>query len=680
MANDISVVYSLKDNFSNSLKNISSNQQKFKKDLENTSKELAVLYDKKRQLQVDNKAADKAIKDTMKNAEKFGNEYEKIMQENAKKKLEIQLQTQEVNKRIKETQNNLSTLDTKKAKPEVVLKDNLTKGLNTIKQKLDQTVKDKYGISISAKIQSAISGLTTVKNRVFAVGKLAASPIIKVVDMATKGIKSIMGMLSKLAKPVTIAVALAGAGLGEALKQGSELETQRISMAHFIGIQNKGMSTDQVAKVRDDYITQLRNNANTTPFKDADVVSAGSRAVNLAQGDTKKAMDYVQLAENMTALNPQQSLDSAMQALLDAKEGNTRMLRDFGFNIPEEQVKKAGGIDNIFDKQLKPFFAGGAKELSSSSTGIMSTIKGKLGNQVQDFGFKALEKVKPLLQGTLDLITRMSPTMDRMGTAMANGIGKGIEVIGNLKKHFSDFKPVIDIFSKAFEYAVPIVNGAIKIFEGAVQNGMPIVKQIFTDVGQSVLGVLKWISDHMTQVQQIFAWAWPLISSVIKTAWDIAKPIMDIIIDTFKIIGDIVLQVAPVVEGAISGMWDVVQPILEAFAGALQTVSDTIKWISDHTGDIQKAGSSINNGANNTQGMFGFSRAMGVTRVPYDGYPIVAHEGEQLLTKQEANNYKNGNGVLVQKLADTIVVREDADIDKIANALVKKIKLAGMNT
>ena len=33
------------------------------------------------------------------------------------------------------------------------------------------------------------------------------------------------------------------------------------------------------------------------------------------------------------------------------------------------------------------------------------------------------------------------------------------------------------------------------------------------------------------------------------------------------------------------------------------------------------------------KGVGGASRAMGVDRVPYDNYPIMAHEGEKLLTK-----------------------------------------------
>lgn len=73
-------------------------------------------------------------------------------------------------------------------------------------------------------------------------------------------------------------------------------------------------------------------------------------------------------------------------------------------------------------------------------------------------------------------------------------------------------------------------------------------------------------------------------------------------------------------------------------------------------------------------------RATGIPRVPYDNFPALLHEGESVLTKRETNNMRNGMGsVSIAKLSDTIIVREDADIDRIANALVGRIKQAAIN-
>lgn len=75
------------------------------------------------------------------------------------------------------------------------------------------------------------------------------------------------------------------------------------------------------------------------------------------------------------------------------------------------------------------------------------------------------------------------------------------------------------------------------------------------------------------------------------------------------------------------------------------------------------------------RGRRGNGNATGLPRVPYDGFPAILHEGEQVLTRQEANQ-RSGAGVQIAKIADSIVVREDADIDKIARALVQRLSVA----
>jgi len=71
------------------------------------------------------------------------------------------------------------------------------------------------------------------------------------------------------------------------------------------------------------------------------------------------------------------------------------------------------------------------------------------------------------------------------------------------------------------------------------------------------------------------------------------------------------------------------------------------------------------------------SDAYGLSYVPYDNYPARLHEGERVLTAAEARAYKNGGAsITIPKLADTIVVREDADIGRIASELARKLQEA----
>ena len=69
--------------------------------------------------------------------------------------------------------------------------------------------------------------------------------------------------------------------------------------------------------------------------------------------------------------------------------------------------------------------------------------------------------------------------------------------------------------------------------------------------------------------------------------------------------------------------------------------------------------------------------AVGIDYVPYDNFPALLHQGEQVLTAEEARS-RNGNSGGVQIIMNGVTIREDADIDRVAAALLQKMELAGM--
>lgn len=70
--------------------------------------------------------------------------------------------------------------------------------------------------------------------------------------------------------------------------------------------------------------------------------------------------------------------------------------------------------------------------------------------------------------------------------------------------------------------------------------------------------------------------------------------------------------------------------------------------------------------------------AYGLSYVPYNGYPATLHEGERVLTAAENRNYGKSSGRVVIS-GNNFTVREDADIDKIASALLAKIEQADLS-
>lgn len=70
--------------------------------------------------------------------------------------------------------------------------------------------------------------------------------------------------------------------------------------------------------------------------------------------------------------------------------------------------------------------------------------------------------------------------------------------------------------------------------------------------------------------------------------------------------------------------------------------------------------------------------AFGENRVPYDNYLALLHEGERVLTASEARAMDRGTSPAVTVTGNTFNVREEADINKIASEIARKVKLAQM--
>lgn len=65
--------------------------------------------------------------------------------------------------------------------------------------------------------------------------------------------------------------------------------------------------------------------------------------------------------------------------------------------------------------------------------------------------------------------------------------------------------------------------------------------------------------------------------------------------------------------------------------------------------------------------------------MPYDGYAALLHEGERVLTAREARQARpQGGGARVTITGNTFQVRQESDIDAIAEALYRRLRLAQM--
>lgn len=67
-------------------------------------------------------------------------------------------------------------------------------------------------------------------------------------------------------------------------------------------------------------------------------------------------------------------------------------------------------------------------------------------------------------------------------------------------------------------------------------------------------------------------------------------------------------------------------------------------------------------------------RAVGIDYVPYDNFPALLHQGERVQTAVEARSERRVPAITIT--GNSFSIREDADVDRVASALLQKIELA----
>lgn len=452
----------------------------------------------------------------------------------------------------------------------------------------------------------ATEKLKSVANKVKAVGKMVATPIVKLKDGVTAGLSKISSKLKSLAKaaiPITVAATVTTAALGGVVSSGMQLENQQVSMKHFIGATNKGLDDAGVQKIADEFTQQLRENANATPFETGEVIAAGSRAVSIANGDTKEAMSLVKLAEDMAAASGgTKTISDAIEALADAKMGETERLKEFGFKVSAEEFEQKGfqGVSN----DLQSFFGGAAEKLATTGSGLISTIKGKLKSNIADMGLKIVDKLKPALSGIITLIDTAAPAFEAFGTGLAEKIGSGIEAItafiprltsgfkaiqptlssfgasmmGTLQQVSAAVMPavnsimqtvqtvlpailpviqtVVNTIGQVISAAAPVIAGLVQGIGTVISTLAPVFQVIFDGIGQKVGSVLSFIGSKMGWIQEIIGTVMPVVADILTSAWSVISPIIDIAISVFKVLFNVVQTVFNGIASVISSVWD----------------------------------------------------------------------------------------------------------------------------
>ena len=295
------------------------------------------------------------------------------------------------------------------------------------------------------------------------------------------------------------------------------------------------------------------------------------------------------------------------------------------------------------------------------------------------------------------------------------GFGKmivfGSKILGVFAKVRGIFQGV-QAAGGAVKFAIAAMTGPIGLVVAACLAIVAIIAVVIThfdmfkeaagnvaaSVGPHIEGLKTAFSGFLDTVGPIISTISDLLANTLVGAFEGASFGIGVVIDGITLIiqgiSDTVQGVVDFVTSIANGDWaaawdalkNVAKGALEMIAGAIEAVIGTLTGLVGAIGGaVDKVGSFVT-GKGSSSGDLPHNAAGtpnwsgGWTHVNEKGGEIMnLPNGTQIIPHDASRNTPVGGGISIAKLADTIVVREDADIDRIAETLVRKLKAAAGN-
>lgn len=364
---------------------------------------------------------------------------------------------------------------------------------------------------------------------------------------------------------------------------------------------------------------------------------------------------------------------------------------DFGLGIVEQLKPVLSDVISMIDKAQPTI-----QKLSASfGQGLSNGI---------GVARSALSQVGPVISS---LVSTALPLVSSFVSGISAGFGQIAPVVMTA---MSGIGPVIMTLVPIIQQAASIIGAVAGGIGSAISAVAPVITTIMSGIAEKIGSVVSFLAERSDFIHSVIATVGPAIAEVLSTAWGIISPVMDVLIDTFELVFSVVQRVWPGIQRVIRGVWDVLEPIFDTIgkgadllAGAWNKVKNLV------TGD---GGSGSDNGSGGSKGGSPGKNARGDNH--WRGGPTwVGEQGPELIdlprgtrilpskesvawaARKDSNiiqlyqpsmagqeqagsgRRKGGNGtdisLTIQKIADNVTVRNDGDIDEIAERTAKKI-------
>lgn len=476
--------------------------------------------------------------------------------------------------------------------------DGLVKKLEPLKKKVTTAVAVK---------DMATAKVKAVGNKVKAVGKMVATPLVKLKDGTAAGLAKITSGLKSVAKnvviPVTIAASVATTAiLGGAISQGAALE-QSIG-----GVETLFKDSASVVKANADAAYKTAGLSSNAYMEQ--VTSFSASLLNSLKGDTAKAavvadMAMVDMADNANKFGT--SMESIQNAYQGFAKQNYTMLDNLklGYGGTKEEMQRLlkdaqkltgtkYNIDNLADvysaihaiQENLGVTGTTAKEASETFSGSFASMKAAAQNVLGNLaiGGDVTGSMKELVESASTfLFNNAVPMIGSVLSALPGAIKTGIKSAAPRLKTAG--KEIIKSLKDGMISILPSSMGGVvnTLFDtlGNLGNGFAAILPQLASFGASV----------MTTLQQVATAVMPVVTTVVQTVQTVLPAILPVIGTVVSTIGNVISAAAPIIAGLVQGIGTVISALAPVFKtifdGIGQKVGTVLSFVGSKMGWLQ---------------------------------------------------------------------------------------------
>lgn len=366
-----------------------------------------------------------------------------------------------------------------------------------------------------------------------------------------------------------------------------------------------------------------------------------------------------------------------------ALSGLTDALGGLGGTLISGTMEKIQAMGNVV-KAVMPDIIATVTSMVTYLTPVIGTF--------QNIFVQAMPVVQGIIQGVCSFIQGIMPTVSSIFQTVGDAVSKVLSMLGNHMGLFQNVvQVVVTVVSTVWSALAPVISTAVDLIITVVDGLLTGIEAVFDFLA-------PYIQTIWNSISGFFSSASNTIQTIITTLITVFNSLKTAVSTVFNSVKGVISSVCGAITGVISGVVDKITGFVDKIGGA-----------------ISKAKEFAGSVGSKVKGALGF--AYGKNRVPYDGYPAIlhqgervltrvqadqydrqqqgtrgipsramgtgviardntlinAHQGEKLLTKQEVNQ-SNNRSITIDKLADQIIIREEADMDKFVNKLVKRLE------